>query len=310
MYNVNQYIDRCIESLVNQDTDDYEIIVINDASTDDSLLKAKNWESKNSRVRIIDKDKNSGLSDTRNVGLKSASGDYILFIDSDDYIDYNSLGKLEKELKSCTPDILYFGYWVVTEKKLAKVYNFKSKHNVCYQGHEFIKNELLNRNLPIPACIACYKRTLITDNNLYFATGILHEDVRWSPEILYRANKVYTSSLCFYRYIIREDSISQHKDRTQNGVDLLATCYYLMNFSKTINDTELRKDFINYIAMTYMKAVAVNNLERHKEVHRHFPIKNVNNYKDRIKAIVFMASPFVYKKIYMYIKVQLKGNTL
>lgn len=311
MYNVSEYIDRCLNSLVNQNIDDYEIIVVNDASVDDSLIKAQKWENLYQNLKVINKEKNSGLSDTRNKGLKEATGKYILFVDSDDYIDTNSLYQLKSELMTNEPDILYFGYWVVTKEKTEKIYNYKSKQKINYFGHDFIKNELINRNLPIPACVACYRRTLITDNNLYFATGILHEDVRWSPEILYKANKVYTSSLCFYRYIIRNSSISQKKTK-KNGRDLLDTCDYLIKFSKVIDDWDLRKFFINYIAMTYMKAVAVNNLMEDQiiKVENTFPLRYVNNYKDRIKAILFAISPTLYSHIYIFIKVKIKGDIL
>lgn len=91
MYNVSEYIDRCLNSLVNQNIDDYEIIVVNDASVDDSLIKAQKWENLYQNLKVINKEKNSGLSDTRNKGLKEATGKYILFVDSDDYIDTNSL---------------------------------------------------------------------------------------------------------------------------------------------------------------------------------------------------------------------------
>lgn len=312
LYNVSQYINKCLNSLVNQDIDNYEILIINDCSTDDSLEKAQLWQNKYDFIKVINKEYNSGLSDTRNRGLKEAKGEYILFIDSDDYIDNNSLGKLMKEILLYKPDILYFGYIVETKNKSSKIYNYKSQGDSLYINNDFMMRELQQRNLPIPACVACYKKNLITENELYFETGILHEDVRWSPEILFKATKVYTSELCFYHYVLRSNSISQKHDRKKNGRDLLLTCKYLERLSKSFRNSNLQKAFLNYIAMTYMKAVAVNDMVKDKEcdIDRKFPLKRINNVKDFIKAFVFLISPDFYSKVYMFIKIKIKKDTL
>ena len=312
MYNVEKYIDKCIWSLTNQDIADYEILIIDDSSTDDSLKKALHWERETSTVRVIKKASNSGLSDTRNIGLHKAKGNYILFVDSDDYIDANALGKLCQTLVTYEPDILYFGYVVETKDKSSVIYNFKTEKEKAYNSHDFMARELKARNLPIPACAACYKKSLIIDNDLFFETGLLHEDVRWSPEVLYSARSVYTSSMCFYHYMLRTDSISQKKDRTKNGRDLVATCAYLEQFIKRINNNDLQKIFFNYVAMTYMKAVAVNDMTHDKNalISRSFPIKHVDNLMDFGKALLFFISPFLYSKVYMFVKIKIKKDIL
>lgn len=312
VYNVSLYIDKCLNSLLNQDIRNYEILIINDCSTDDSLKKALLWQNKYKFIRIIDKNYNSGLSDTRNIGIKEAKGEYILFIDSDDYVDENILGNLMKELLLHNPDILYFGYIVESKNKTSKIYNYKSPKGKVYIDHEFMMQELQQRNLPIPACVACYKKRIITENKLYFKTGILHEDVRWSPEILYKAKRIYTSELCFYHYVLRSNSISQRRDRKKNGRDLLETCKYLEQLSNSFISRDLQKLFLNYIAMTYMKAVAVNDMVNDKEsvINRSFPFKNVNNIKDFLKALIFLISPYIYSKVYMFIKIKIKRDTL
>ncbi len=312
VYNVEQYIDRCISSLIDQDIDDYEIILIDDASVDNSVKKIKDWEQKCEKIFLIIKNENTGLSDTRNLGIKKAQGRYVLFIDSDDYIDRNVLKHLKDELEIYDPDILYFGYWVEQINKIERIYNYKSQRGHIYAGKEFIKNELIKRNLPIPACAACYKVEYLKKNNLFFKKGILHEDVRWSPITLYLSEKVYASDLAFYHYVLRDNSISQKKHRTKNGIDLLETCHYLKKFSKKIESKIIKKYFLNYIAMTYMKAVAVNGLayESSIKVERTFPLKHTCFYKDFVKAIFFLFSPLLYTKIYMYIKINLKKDVL
>ncbi len=90
VYNVENYLDRCLDSLINQSFDDIEIICINDGSTDNSLSILKDYEKKDARVKIINKD-NSGVSDCRNNGINVANGEYIVFVDSDDWIDVNMI---------------------------------------------------------------------------------------------------------------------------------------------------------------------------------------------------------------------------
>ena len=86
-YNVERYIDKCVDSLEEQNIDDYEIIIINDCSTDNTINVIKRRAKCN--IRIINKEINTGLSDTRNIGIESANGEYIMFVDSDDYIETN-----------------------------------------------------------------------------------------------------------------------------------------------------------------------------------------------------------------------------
>ena len=153
---------------------------------------------------------------------------------------------------------------------------------------------------------------MILDNNLFFETGILHEDVRWSPEVLYNAKSVYTSNLCFYHYVLRANSISQKKDRKKNGRDLLLTCSYLDEISNSFMNNDLRILFLNYVAMTYMKSVAVNDMVYDKtvQIDKSFPIKRVTSIKDFIKSLIFFVSPRLYSKIYLFIKVKIKRDTL
>ena len=111
IYNVEPYLVKCINSIVNQNTNNYELILIDDHSTDDSLSIAKQFEH-NCRVKIIAKGTNSGLSDTRNIGLKHSTGDYIVFLDSDDYIEDGALENIQYIISNNNyPDIVYFGFY-------------------------------------------------------------------------------------------------------------------------------------------------------------------------------------------------------
>ena len=210
VYNVEEYLDKCLESLLNQHYSDMEIVVVDDKSTDGSLNIAKKYQ-KYTNVKVIAKEKNSGLSDTRNVGIKESCGQYIMFLDSDDYVENGCIAKIQGIIeKENTPDIIYFGYceeYESTDKQLIK-YGYVSAKNCSFTGEKFALEELKQRNLYAAACFGVYKRAFIVENQLYFESGILHEDELWTPQVILRANKIYTSDYVFYHYLRRMEKES------------------------------------------------------------------------------------------------------
>jgi len=307
VYNVELYLQKCIERLLKQNIDNYEIILINDGSTDNSYSICLEYEKKYpEKIKCYSKD-NSGLSDTRNLGVNKASGNYVCFMDSDDYIDENSLSYFISIMNEKRSDIIYFGYYYEKKDYIQKKYTYKSLANKNYTSNEFMKNELKKRNLPIPACFAFYKKELIINNNLYFESGMLHEDERWSPQIILNSSSIFVTDKVIYHYVQREGSITHKKDKTKNGLDLLDTAYYLLNISNELKDTELKRLFKNRISMIYMKAIVIGSLYRKeyvKKIDRSFPLKNTCFFKDIIKAILF----FFNLRLYCYLNKKVKGD--
>ncbi len=296
VYNVYSYLEKCITSVINQVNNELEILLINDGSTDNSDELCVKMEHKYSKYIKYYSKSNSGLSDTRNVGINKSNGKYIMFLDSDDYIE-NNLTKIIQILKTENPDILYFGYNKVFNDDKQPFYSFKSEQDKIFNKDDFIIYELSNRNLSIPACFGIYRKKIIIDNNIMFEKGILHEDERWSPIVLLNSNIIYTSSLIVYNYIQRDGSITHKKDKTKNGLDLIDTCYYLDKLTNKIEQKKIKKLMRNRIAMVYMKAVVIGNLSDNKKIDRFFPIKRVCFIKDYLKAFLFMFSTNMYIKI-------------
>ena len=128
-YNVEKYIEKCLDSLLNQTFDDYQIIVVNDGSTDrtDEIIQQKYLD----KVVYIDKKTNSGLSDTRNVGMKFATGEYIIFVDGDDYVNNSCIQKIRSIIKSHRDvDVVYVGH---IEERNGEQKQFKGFQSVCNQ---------------------------------------------------------------------------------------------------------------------------------------------------------------------------------
>lgn len=299
IYNVEKYLCKCIESLVKQNFSDAEIILIDDCSTDKSLEIAESYQSV-PNLRVISKDTNSGLSNTRNIGLIESSGKYVLFLDSDDYVESDCLRNISKIIeRNNEPDIIYFGFYEEYENRnlQKKLYGYVSEKNKQYKSEEFIISELKRRNLYAAACFGIYKRELIVKNQLFFKNGILHEDELWTPQVILKSKTIYTSSYVYYHYLRRENSITQKHDKFKNGIDMIDNCKELERLFSNINNPKLKKFMANHIAMLYMKGMSEGKLfekDKRKYIDRFYPLKRVCFAKDIVKAILFAINLKLY----------------
>ncbi len=200
IYNVEEYLNKCIESITGQPFDDYEVICVNDGSTDNSRVILTKWESKHSQIKVIDRE-NGGLSAARNTGLKAAQGDYVLFVDSDDWIDPSTLNRLEEE---CTDeDMICFACRRTNDDSYDRLPSEQSTGWDYYNRHA-----LEARKVPF-VCVwqRCYRREFLIENNLYFREGILHEDNEFTPRACLFAKSVKVIPDVLYNYRVRPGSI-------------------------------------------------------------------------------------------------------
>lgn len=295
-YNVETYITKCLNSLLNQTTDDYEIVVINDGSTDKTgeIIEQKYKD----KVTYVKKEKNSGLSDTRNLGMQLATGEYIIFVDGDDYVESNCVEKIKEQIKRNPEiDVIYTGHYKEKNGECVEYKGFESESDKMWKAEEFLISELGKRKFPVPACFAVYKKIFLIENNLKFTTGIYHEDELWSAEVVLKAKNVMTSDIRYYHYVLRAGSITQKKDLTQNGLDVIFICNKMINMLDEIKNPLLKKLFANHIAMLYMKGMSRGRLYRKQyrnKFDKQIPIKYAYFFKDKLKAVLFVVSPYLY----------------
>ena len=134
IYNIQDYIDDCVNSIISQSYGNFELLLVNDGSTDGSLALLKEWASKDARIKVIDKP-NGGLSSARNEGLKYATGDYILFVDGDDWLDKDALQSAQSFIvNNGEVDMLCFDYCAYYTKEKTKVYSYKAQQT-CMDGY-------------------------------------------------------------------------------------------------------------------------------------------------------------------------------
>lgn len=202
VYNVEAYLGKCLDSCIDQNlsTSDYEIILVIDGSTDHSIDVAKSFQAKHENIKILFQE-NQGQSTARNNGLKHATGEYIWFIDSDDYIPQNILSEILTQLKSNELDILYFDWREISEngKEIPPFApHLHSRDSSVMQGTSFMEKVLNNY---LYTCCFAYSRTFLTKNNLFFTDGMYYEDTDFSLRCLPKAKRVKLYNKICYNYL-------------------------------------------------------------------------------------------------------------
>lgn len=211
VYNVEKWLNMCIDSILAQSYKNLEIILVNDGSTDKSKDICDSYSKKDNRVRVLNI-KNSGQSVARNIGLKEAKGDYILFIDSDDYIsDKAIIEKFINILDSNNYDFIYTSYCRFedgNEEKITEILpiNLTNDEIKNKEGKDILV-DLLNKNSfhHAPYLKVCRKE-FILNNKLFFREGYYHEDAEWTFKVFYYAKKIFIYDKPWYMRRMRENS--------------------------------------------------------------------------------------------------------
>lgn len=203
VYNVEQYLNRCIKSIVQQSYKDLEIILVDDGSTDSSGKLCDIWQSKDKRIKVLHKI-NGGLSDARNTGLEVSNGEYIGFIDSDDWIEPDMYQVMLFELQHAGADLAVTGINRVYDNgyHLSQFIHDKVK---CYYADEIIKKYLDQNCFSTAACDKLYKKELL--ENRRFPVGKLFEDAPIVYDILKSIDKIVVVGKGQYNYFQRANSI-------------------------------------------------------------------------------------------------------
>lgn len=204
VYNVAEFVEKCVNSVLKITNITFEIIIIDDGSTDDSLdILSKNYGSLKN-VRIVTRE-NRGLSATRNEGLSMACGEYVYFIDSDDFIDENGFVSLFKEGEKRKADVIIGNAYQFNNEGFERYPNI-ILHDVMTDGVDVLSNYYLKCCSSV-VWRSIYRRKFLLFNNLFFLEGVYYEDMEWSPRVLSAAHIVYLSSEYFYYYRLRKGSI-------------------------------------------------------------------------------------------------------
>ncbi|MQB91537.1 glycosyltransferase family 2 protein [Limosilactobacillus reuteri] len=260
VYNVQNYVSACIESVLKQTYTNFELIIVNDGSTDNSLKKVENFVY-DSRVKIFSQE-NQGLSGARNTGLKYAKGDYIYFIDSDDVINHNLFEIIMNEFEvNKTVDLISFNH---RERSIVQLPNLDEKLNIkeknFLSSDEALRSLMLNE-IPQMAWSYIVKTDIIKKNNISFSYGRLFEDNNSAAKIYSHCKKIERVSIAPSPYILRKrsSSITEIADKNLSSRDLEDEMYVFEDEYKTfiivknLENTLAQKWYFNKLNHLYIK---------------------------------------------------------
>ena len=239
IYNVESYLHRCLNSIVlqkNQYEKPYEVILVNDGSTDNSLEIAKEYVVKYGWILI--NQENQGPSVARNAGLVKSTGDYVWFIDSDDWIREDALKVIYKTIEN--QDVIAIGYET----------NYDTEHSYIFVPPKDINTglDLFYNNFPIGAVFYIYSRIFLNKKNLNFCPNLYHEDFEFTPRMLYSAGIVSTITMPLYYYFKHSNSITTSSN-SKRAFDMLEVIKSLSNFRNEINEKSARTKFNDLISL-------------------------------------------------------------
>lgn len=304
IYNVEKYLNKCINSIISQTYRDIEIILVDDGSPDNCPLICDNWKEKDSRIKVIHK-KNGGLSDARNAGIENAQGNYICFIDSDDYIDNTYIEELYGEIVTKNVNISQCGIKYVDDNHRI-IKNIGYKNNCVLSGRKviedscnehFVENEVVWNRL--------YNINLFKE--LKFPKGKLHEDEYITYKLLYNEEKISIVSSCLYNYrqssnsIMRSDySLKRFEDFSEaykekidyfkNKNDIIIYDMVIRSYLSNLSNIfiKIKKSIPN--SQSYLRTIK----KEYKDYYKYIKKSRNIGLKNKIKVSIFYFSPIIY----------------
>lgn len=305
VYQVEDVLERCIKSLINQTYENIEVILVDDGSTDKSSEICDEYSKKDSRVIAIHK-KNGGLSDARNYGIKSSTGEYILFVDSDDYIEKDTCEKFTNFIKEKRPDIIAGNAIRIEDtKKILMSHSYYG--DIMISGEEYLLKELSSKSMYMAAWLNLYKKDFLLENELLFKKGLLHEDEQFTPRTFLKANEVMGVNMYFYNYVIRNNSITKKSSLINNALHIIETCKEMEILYNALEDRKLRCELKDSLVTKYLYAFQIGQLygREYKDIiDKKFLINNAKSLKNRLKVMLFLINRkgyFFINKVVKYI---------
>lgn len=297
VYNTSNYLKKCIDSLINQTYKSFEIIIVNDGSTDNSLDIINGYKESNKNIKIINQ-KNGGLSNARNNGVKKASGEYIIFVDSDDYVEKNLLENIDSRLNN--EDVFRFQVREVENNKKIEYLECEFENENGKDAFKIISSF----HFVEPAWCYAYKKDFYVKNKFVFKENCYHEDYGLIPYIILLANNVSCYNFIGYNYIIRNNSIMTTNDYNKTrkkAFDVLFQYKNLLDITKKINNKEY---FLSYITNSAILKANTLNLKDKKRYIKELKKLRVYNYilddslSRKIKKIILKININLYIKIF------------
>lgn len=297
IYNVEKHIRKCIHSLLNQTFNDFEVLLINDGSPDKSKDICEEFANIDSRIKIFNK-KNGGVSSARNLGLSKAAGDYITFIDPDDWITNDCFEKAYKIIAINNLDLLQYSYKTINEHDLSiiNVYNY---HSPAKCSQEFIKDD----NYLVSVWGNFIKSSIIKDFNIKFNEEMhLAEDQIFMMEVISHCSIIAQTNEIYYYYLLHNTSATH----TSKEKDIIISAKYLLKFANL--HPEFKPFIERSITAFYLLLIHIdyksNSLDQiYKE--SNIKVSHLHEKKAKIlRYISYLGMPLTRRVIHSYLQIK------
>ena len=305
VYKVEKYLSKCIESIIGQTYKNIEILLIDDGSPDSCPQICDEYAKKDNRIKVIHKT-NGGLSDARNRGIKEASGEYLSFIDSDDYVDKDMIKYLYSLIDKYSADISICGFNRVTNETIIKDRCYENE--VVFDSKKALQELAINDNMSDHAWNKLFKKELFINNKIEFPVGKIMEDIATTYRLFEVSNIIIAGNRCLYNYLIREDSIIGSKgiNYSKNYYENVKTRY---NHFK--DDSELGfyyyKNYFYVVMRLFIEdnetiSFLINNRILDNVINEG---KNNGYYSrlpkvDKMRVVLLRINKHIYRKIMLY----------
>ena len=315
VYNVEQYLEKCVDSIINQKYKNLEIILVDDGATDSSGKLCDELAKIDNRIKVYHKE-NGGLSDARNYGVERATGDYIGFVDSDDYIDSEMYEELYEAIKKENVDVVECNLKIIYPDRV-ELFTEQKYYNV-YTKQEYLEEYLKIEKIFGSACVRLIKSDIA--KKLKFPVGKLYEDTYYAYDLIEKVDRYVIMNNPYYNYLMRENSITNtkfnprifdlieivekfRKTTYENypGLKEAVDCRKMYAYFSVLNsilleenyrDNEYYSEILSYFKRNYI------SLLKHKYINRN----------RKLSVILIKLNIDLYRKVLMKYKKKIAGN--
>lgn len=285
IYKVEKYLHRCVDSILKQSYKELEIILVNDGSPDQCGIIIEDYAENDHRIITVHKE-NGGLSDARNTGMGYVTGDFTLFVDSDDWIDSQMIERMVVASFKSEADIVQSGYYYAYDDHLIfdKRHFSKDESSVVLDKQELMKELVINEKIKNFAWGKLYKTPIIM--GLHFEKGVVFEDVFWAHQVMHRANKYVILNKPLYYYYQREDSIVA--SYSCKSLDMIRGLKDRHRFVEThyqkLTDASL-KVILKTCFLHYERLLMTRGIDNNGRYKKEIQLYIKTNYSNFIKAV-------------------------
>lgn len=289
VYNVEKEIKKCLDSIKNQTYGDFEVLCVDDCGKDSSMDIVREYAQKDNRFKILTHEHNRGVSAARNTGLDNASGEYTMFVDSDDWLETNALEIIKNNFDKSKSEVIVFNIYNCYpdgKKEINDTTNFKKSN----QTQVLLTENNLNTFIGV-VWNRAYKTSLINDNHIRFPEGMIIEDSDFTFKISMHIKSVFIIEDVLYNYLRNREGSYTTEDavnnRIKDEITVISNCW---KYAKSLKrERYYRKYFLKLIGTTTKKILGITHkrryiLERIRDllVEMNFP----NDFKDMEKKVL------------------------